>query len=129
MRLLGAPERIRQELANGTITEGHARALLGLQHSTDQLAVLDVVIERGLNVRQTEAIVRDWAAKPARRAAAAPVRDPNEEHIENRLRDTLGTKVALKRRSGDGAGSLTIQFHSDEQLQAIYDRIVGEDIW
>jgi hypothetical protein len=49
--------------------------------------------------------------------------------IESRLRDALGTKVALKRDSSAPRGTITIEYYSDEQLQALYDRLVGEDLW
>src|SRR5690606_8446621 len=60
LRLLNAPERIQRVLAEGGISEGHVRALLGLAGAADQLAVFDIVMERGLSVRQTEDLVRSW---------------------------------------------------------------------
>jgi ParB family chromosome partitioning protein len=129
LRLLAAPERVREALAAGQISEGHARAILGLPHAADQLALLQIVIDRGLNVRQTEALVRSWsAAGPAGDTGKGP-RDPDEIRIEDKLRSALGTRVALRKGARGGVGSLTIQFFSDEQLQGIYDRLVGEDVW
>jgi ParB family transcriptional regulator, chromosome partitioning protein len=129
LRLLNAPERIQRVLAEGGISEGHVRALLGLPGAADQLAVFDIVMERGLSVRQTEDMVRTWlSGKPAKRMGS---REPDPEHarIEARLRDALGTKVALKRDSSASRGTITIEFYSDEQLQALYDRLAGEDLW
>jgi ParB family chromosome partitioning protein len=127
LRLLGAPGRIQDSLAAGDISEGHARALLGLTASIDQLAALDIVLDRGLNVRQTEALVRDWGAKRQPGRDEAPGRHPDEVRIEDRLRTALGTRVSLKK--GGKGGTLTIQFFSDDQLQGIYDRLVGEELW
>lgn len=129
LRLLNAPEQVRDALSSNQITEGHARALLGLGNGPDQLAVLDVVLSRALNVRQTEALVRHWLSggSPQREIRD---RDPEEIRLEDRLRTALGTRVSFKKAAqGSGGGSLTIQFFSDEQLQALYDRLVGEELW
>lgn len=129
LRLLGAPDQVRDALASGQISEGHARAILGLANTADQLALLSLVIDKGLNVRQTEALVRDWTRKVPRSQELPVHRDPDEIRIEDKLRSALGTRVALRRGSRGGGGSLTIQFFSDEQLQGIYDRLVGEEVW
>lgn len=128
LRLLNAPDRVREALSSNQITEGHTRALLGLGNGPDQLAVLELVLSRALNVRQTEALVRRWLSgsphKPDPRA-----RDPEEVRLEDRLRTALGTRVSFKKAAQGSGGSLTIQFFSDEQLQALYDRLVGEELW
>jgi ParB family chromosome partitioning protein len=129
LRLLNAPDQVQAALASEAITEGHARAILGLDAAADQLTLLQMVIDQGLNVRQTEAHVRRWDAGGQSKAPIEPTRQAEEVRLEDRLRTALGTRVALK-RTGDGrGGSLTIQFFSDDQLQAIYDKLVGEDIW
>lgn len=128
LRLLNAPDQVRDALSSNQITEGHARALLGLGTGTDQLTVLDLVLSRGLNVRQTEALVRRWLAG----AGSKPVeseRDPEEVRLEDRLRTALGTRVSFRKGPQGSGGSLTIQFFSDEQLQALYDRLIGEELW
>lgn len=128
LRLLNAPDQVRDALSSNQITEGHARALLGLGNSPDQLAVLDLVLSRALNVRQTEALVRRWlSGNPPKPEAHA--RDPEEIRLEDRLRAVLGTRVSFKKAPQGSGGSLTIQFFSDEQLQALYDRLVGEELW
>lgn len=129
LRLLGAPDGIRDALIAEQISEGHARAILGLTQTADQLAVLAIVIDKGLNVRQTEALVRTWAHQDELPGATSPARDPDEIRIEDKLRSALGTRVALRKGTRGAGGSLTIQFFSDEQLQGIYDRLVGEELW
>ena len=129
LRLLQAPDQVQAALAGEEITEGHARAILGLTSTADQLTLLRMVIDENLNVRQTEALVRRWDERSANTTPAPKPRHADEVRLEDRLRSALGTRVALK-RDGDGrSGSLTIQFFSDEQLQAIYDKLVGEDVW
>jgi ParB family chromosome partitioning protein len=129
LRLLNAPERIQRALAEGGVTEGHVRALLGLHGAADQLAVFEIVMERGLSVRQTEEMVRTWLSGRSTGKKAPPEANAEHVRIESRLRDALGTKVALKRDPAASRGTITIEFYSDEQLQALYDRIAGEDIW
>ncbi len=129
LRLLNAPDRVRDALAANRITEGHARALLGLPSTADQLAALDQVQDRGLSVRQTEELVRRWAAGNAQSKRSEGPRDPEEVRVEDRLRSALGTRVSFRKSSQGAGGSLTIQFFSDDQLQAIYDRLVGEELW
>lgn len=128
LRLLNAPEQVQQAIVDGVITEGHARALLGLPSMTDQIAMLNEVRQKSLNVRQTENQVRSWAKRPAQKELDRPTIDADLLRIENRLRDALGTRVSLRRKSGQ-AGKIEIEFASDEQLQAIYDRLVEEDLW
>ena len=131
LRLLSAPDGIQAALVGGEITEGHARALLGLATSADQLVGLRTVIERGLSVRQTEEMVRRWLDSDVDRGQAdKPVgRDVEELRLEDRFRGALNTKVAFKRRGPGKGGTLTIQYFSDEELDALYRRLNGEDIW
>ncbi len=124
VRLLNLPPEVQASLAAGEISEGHARALLRLEDRPRQMAVLKRVRERGLSVRQTEELVRRLLEPPADPAAAGPRRSPETEALEARFQQALGTKVTLS-RSKKG-GRLTIYFYSDEELQGIYENIVGD---
>jgi len=128
LRLLAAPEPVRQALSAGRISEGHARALLGLTSSADQIAMLDVVMAKDYTVRQTEDAVRKWLSGAAARTTA-PERSAEESRLEDRFRTALGTKVQFRRNPNGGGGALTIQYFSDEELDALYHRLLGEDIW
>ena len=129
LRLLAAPEQVQAAINQDLITEGHARALLGLPNLPDQVAALDIVLDKGLSVRQTEELVRNWATRQ-REPEPVPERpSPDMHHFEERLRTALGTRVALKKASRGGGSTLTIQFYSDEQLQAFYDLVAGDDLW
>ncbi len=126
VRLLNLPDEIKNALALGKISEGHARALLSLKKNRDQLAALGTIISRGLNVRQTETLVRQMltgeeAAKPKR-----PPLTPHDKAMLARFESKLGTRVELS-RSEEDTGKLTIHFYSQEELQAIFDAILGED--
>ncbi len=121
LRLLNLGEEAKAALAAGKISEGHARALLGLESWQDQALALQMVLEKGLSVRQTEELVRRMIATPRLRRAAKE-RSQETVALEEQFRDALGTKVSLLRSSK--GGKMVIHFYSDEQLQGIYDAII-----
>ncbi len=124
MRLLRLPDGVKRALVEGEISEGHARALLPLEEEALQMEVVQRIRREGLNVRQVESLVRRLLATPPE-ARRAEVRRPAEfVALENDFREALGTKVRLI-REGKG-GRLIIYFYSDEELQALYDTIVGD---
>ena len=122
IRLLNAPTEVMEALEEGLVTEGHARALLGLPTAFDQVAVLRQVIERGLTVRQTEELSRTRTERPTSSPRVAPA--PRSE-IAERLQRSLQTKVSVK-AGPDGAGVLTIHYFTDDQLAELYRRLAGE---
>ena len=124
VRLLRLPDEIKRALAEGQISEGHARALLALNERADQLKVLEAIVKKGLSVRQTEEMVRRVASGVQPRRRGEPP-SPETEALENEFRNALGTKVRLF-RSKKG-GKLVVQFYSEEELEAIYRIIVGGD--
>lgn len=121
VRLLRLPATVKAALADGKISEGHARALLGLDHEEAQLRALKTVVKQQLNVRQTEELVRRMLAGPQPHREQAT--SPETEALERKFRERLGTKVRLFRSKR--GGKLVIHFYSEEELQAIYDVIVG----
>lgn len=136
LRLLELPVPLRDSLAAGEISEGHARALLGLPTEAARVEAWDQVRELGLNVRQTESLVREWRqpAPPetttdnARELATPPLAPAGTtgglpDGIEQALQRTLGTRVQL-RRSRTGRGSVTIHFYSDEELDGLLERLL-----
>ena len=123
MRLLRLPDAVKQALVDGKIREGHARALLALPTSEAQVAALKIVVKRSLSVRQTEELVRRLLAESPPPKAKEPI-SPETQSLEEEFRDTLGTKVSLYRNQR-GRGRLVVHFYSDEELQTIYDVIVG----
>jgi len=116
LRLLSLPAKVKASLAANEISEGHARAILGLPTEQGQLAALQTVLTNGLNVRQTEDLVRKLSGvKPPRKTENQA--DPVLKEIEEQLRGKLGTKVSLKH--GDKGGTLTIHYYSNEELTQI----------
>lgn len=135
LRLLALPDRVQQALSGGEISEGHARALLGLPTAAEQIAALDILRQRDLSVRQTEELVRRWAAgersESERREDDAPASSREivlHQAFIDGLQRALGTKVGFK-ATKTGGGTLTIHYDSDEALNAFYERLRGEDLW
>lgn len=123
LRLLHLPDSVRIALVEGKISEGHARALLGLTTSQAQNAVLQNVLANDLSVRQTEALVRRYSGErpqPVQRKEPAP----EIREIEERLRDSLGTRVTL--RHGKKGGTLVIHYYSDEELEGLISHILKD---
>jgi ParB family transcriptional regulator, chromosome partitioning protein len=79
-----------------------------------------------LNVRQTEELARRWTrrAPPAPTTSVTP--DVDRRWLEDQLRTALGTKVEVARRARGRGGRLVIHFYSDEEFDALYQRLVGE---
>jgi ParB family chromosome partitioning protein len=121
LRLLDASAGVKQALVDGKIREGHARALLGLATARAQEAALRTVIELGMSVRQTEALV-----KKLRGARSAPRKkhafNADISDLQDRLQASLGTKVSL--RHGKKGGTVTIHYYSSEELDALLGKLL-----
>ena len=127
LRLLNLPREIQSALMDGTLSEGHARALLALPSNADQLAAMRDVIAKRLSVRQTEEFVRKWSMK---RTASEPTTKEETRltwHQADRLQRVLETRVAIKQDQKSGSGTISIHFYDNEQLQSILNRISGQD--
>lgn len=127
MRLLGAAPAVQEALLNGVITEGHGRALLGLETLEAQDAALQTVLTKELNVRETEALVRRLRGEAT--VAPTPTAEPEDPHIhalEERFQSALGTRVRLKH--GKNQGRVVIYYYSDEEFQALYHRLTGDEL-
>lgn len=124
LRLLTAAEAVQKALLEERISEGHARALLGLENAAAQEAALKTVMKQGLNVRQTEELVRRLIGRQEKKEEPDRRPSPEIRELESQFREALSTKVSLKRK-GKG-GRLVIYFYSEEELGALYEHIVGD---
>ena len=118
LRLLGLPEAVRRMVEEGALSAGHGRALLGAEECE---ALAEKAVRRGLNVRQTEKLVRDAAEKPKPRPQRAPGADA--AGLERDLGLALGLSVSLVERGE--AGELRIAYRSLEQLDFVIARLRG----
>ncbi len=125
MRLLDLPPAIRDLVIEEKLSMGHARALLG---SDDALRLAMVVIKQGLSVRATEALVRK-ARAPAVKSESLRLDNPANADIravETHLGDLLGLKVSISQKNATGAGAVTFEYGSLDQLDMLCQRLTGE---
>ena len=125
LRLLNLPPSIRASVADGSLSAGHARALLGVENAE---AVADEVIRKGLSVRATEQLVaklrKAASEQDEGRTKSAKADDPDTRALVRRLSDRLGLPVHLNHNT-DESGTLSIRYTSLEQLDAVC-RMLGE---
>ena len=120
LRLIALPEEIKTLLSHGDLEMGHARALLGLPVQR-QIEGARHVVARGLTVRQTEALVRQWLnskEQPVEEVKA----DPDISRLEQRLAERLGAAVQIK-HGQKGRGQLVIKYSSLDELQGVLAHI------
>ena len=126
LRLLELAPEVDSLVEKRALEMGHARALLGLSTRRDQADAAAIVVEKGLSVRETEALVRQRsqpaAAKPGKAPGSAPGRDANIAELERSLSDRLGAKVELQSVSA-GRGRLVVHYHSLDELDGILAHI------
>ena len=119
MRLLKLPAEVRNDLASGALSMGHARALVTMADEGAQRRVAREVVSRGLSVRETEAMAKR-ELHPAIPPLPKPA-DPNTRAAENQLKVALGTRVRIVRK-GQG-GRIEVDFNNEEELQRLYETL------
>jgi ParB family transcriptional regulator, chromosome partitioning protein len=117
VRLLKLPNEVRECVASGGLSMGHARALAGISDEAALLRVARDVIGRQLSVRETEALVRKDSAPPAEKEE--PAKDVHTRAAEEQLRFAMGTRVRIVRKGK--RGRIEIDFTSEDELQRIYE--------
>jgi ParB family transcriptional regulator, chromosome partitioning protein len=121
MRLLRLPMAVRDHVASGTLSMGHARALLGLEHEAAILKAAADIVARRLSVRETEALVKRLIAPPPKKERKT---DVHTRAAEQELHLALGAPVRIvRRRKG---GRIEIDFTSEDELQRLYERLTEE---
>ena len=117
IRLLKLPDKIRNDIVDGVLSMGHARALLALPATDAQLRARNTIVKRSLSVRETEKLIQDLLKK--KKVKPAKPLDSHSRAIIDRLIRHFGTKVNIARRGK--RGKIEIEFYSDEDLQRILD--------
>ncbi len=126
LRLLKLPPDIQKAVRDGSMSMGHARAIIGLDLVDQQLYVFREVNEKGLSVRQTEQLVKNMAqpdrSVPSNNATGGVKLPPAFKRIEDNIASHFSTKVKLDRKR-NGKGSIVIEFYNDEDLERIMDKM------
>lgn len=121
VRLLSLPKKIQDLVSKNSISAGHAKALLSLPTENEQYRVCNLVMNKGLSVRETEKLV---ARRTAGVKAKEPKKDPHVEDIAGQLQQILGTRVKIAH--GKKRGSIQIEYYSLEDLNRILDIIISK---
>ena len=118
------PGEAQEALVAGEIEIGHAEQILRLPNTGQQIAMVRTILNKGLSVAETEASVEKQLSRkrPRRKESSRPT--PELVWLESQFQQSLGTRVNIQK--GGKGGKVVIHFFSDEELQAIYDAIVGE---
>ncbi len=119
VRLLRLPNEVRESVAAGALSMGHARALLSIPDQSVQLRVGRDVVAKGLSVRETEALVKRTLAPGPKKEE--PSKDVHTRAAEDRLRFVLGSRVRIVRKGK--RGRIEIDFGSEDELQRIYEQL------
>jgi ParB family transcriptional regulator, chromosome partitioning protein len=122
LRLLELDDGVQAAVADGRLSEGHARALIGLP-AVQQLQLVAVIVDNGLSVRQAEELARRLREPRPANGKTALRNDPDLDRVEEDLRNALGTKVSVAR--GRNGGRIVIEYYNDEDLGRLYDRLTG----
>jgi len=124
LRMVKLPPDIQKAVRDGSLSMGHARAIIGLELVDQQLYVFREVIQKGLSVRQVEQLVKDMANErnPAKSSTPISKLPPAYKRIEDNMASLFSTRVKLDRKK-TGKGSIVIEFYSDEDLERIMDKM------
>ncbi len=122
LRLLRLPAQVKEDVAEGRLSMGHARTLLALDHDEDIIEASLEIIRKKLSVRETEKLIKKiksvFGAKNKQTKTKPPV-DPNMIELENNLRQQFGTQVKLTAK--DKGGKIEISYHDQDELTRILD--------
>ena len=121
MRLLKLDERVQQMLVEEMITTGHARALLGLEDGEQQYTAALRIFDEKLSVRETEKMVKQiLEPKASKTKEYDAAQDAIYQHLEERMKSIVGTKVAINRKSKN-KGKIEIEYYSEDELERIIE--------
>ena len=126
LRLLNLPPQVKNELVENRITQGHAMAILSLESRERQKELCDLIIKKGLSVREAEALAKRWSGKPKGKAAEKKKGELENQiqSLQDTLRRHLGTKVQIKQRGK--RGKIEIEYYTPGDLERIVETIIGK---
>jgi len=120
LRLLNLPKTIQDDIIHKNLSMGHARVLAGLKDPAEQKEIRDLIIRKGLSVRQVENLVKNKKA-PVKSTSHHTEEDSYFRSLADELKRSLGTKVDIKRSRGGKQGTIIISFYSHEELERLLD--------
>lgn len=120
IRLLSLEPAVRQLLSESKLTSGHGRTLLGLEDTSKQIELAELILEKDFSVRETEKLVKELNSKK-QKIQKEKTKDPIISDIEETLRESLGTKVQIVK--GKNKSKIEIECYNDEELERIIEII------
>jgi len=127
LRLLTLPEQLLDFIKTGELSAGHARTLIGIEDADTQLALANRIITEGLNVRQTEELIKKLKAEPKAKPAPDPSLEQALKELETRAASGVGNKVTIRHKPGN-KGRVEISYHSVDELEKIIEILEGGNI-
>lgn len=121
LRLQKLPEKIQEMVSSGALSAGHARTLLAMERSADQIALAEMIIKDGLSVRQVEAQIKEQTEKKSEKNAQE--KNNAFQHIESDIKDVLGTKVKIKEKNHKG--TIQLSFYSRDELERLIELLMS----
>ncbi len=121
LRLLKLPDEVKKFIDDGSLSMGHARAILSLEGKANQLEAARRIIHKGLSVRETEALVKKWGTE-ARKKIVHRKKDPQIESLQEKLIRSLGTKVRIHHKGKKG--KIEIEYYSLDELERLLDLLI-----
>lgn len=125
LRLLKLPEDVRYLVAQGELTNGHARAIAGVKEEKKQITIANKIVREGLSVRETEALANKENESPEKKNLKPKSRAKNREvtDMEEELKTALGTKVAIN--YGPRRGKIEIEYYSRDELERLLELLLS----
>ncbi len=124
LRLLRLPRRVRRLIEEQKLSSGHARPLLALAKAEMQTEIAELIVTKGLSVREVERRVKAASKPPSTKPKERA--DPNTREASRQMEQALGTAVRIRRQGVKGAkGRVEIDFHSENELHRIYQAVVS----
>ncbi|WP_312652089.1 ParB/RepB/Spo0J family partition protein [Aminipila sp.] len=119
LRLLKLPFEVRAYVLEGKLTNGHARAIAGIEDENMQVFVADKAVEEGLSVREVENLAKTIGEPKTKKQTEKRIKSPDVLKVEEELKEALGTKVSLK-HSGN-KGKIEIEYYNREDLERLIE--------
>ena len=125
LRILKLPFEVKQWIAEGSLSIGHAKALLQVEHQRIQIEIASRVIKQGLSVRETENLCKKNPSIQISQSKFRKSRDPQIASLEEKMMHSLGTKVRLIHRSNKKGGRIEIEYYSLEELDRLLELLIS----
>lgn len=125
IRLLNLPLEIQTMISENKLTSGHGRAILGISDNKERIRIANLVIEKGLSVRELERLIREMGKEITSRKLKRENLPSFVYNLEDEMEKLLGTKVTIKH--GKGKGTIGIEYYNEDDLDRIYNIIASKD--